>query len=144
MTRFGLALGVASMIVVAVWAYNVTYQTRQAFGRLAELRTEIAAEGQAVQVLRVEWAWLNAPHRLQRLVKENNAELQLVRLAPERFSYASSVPFPPRILFDPAEAILAAGEIVAPSPSGPPTSMPRPVARPKRSPDLQTVSLSLE
>ncbi|MEM7240414.1 MAG: cell division protein FtsL [Pseudomonadota bacterium] len=144
MTRFGLAFGFLSMILVAIWAYNVTYQTRQAFDRLSDLRTSIADEGEAVQVLRVEWAWLNAPHRLKRLVRRNNERLRLVRLAPERFGFASSVPFPPNTFFDPAEAILAAGEIVAPSPSGPPLSMPQPVARPSRLPDLQSVSLGQE
>lgn len=142
MKRVGLGLGVGVMIAVAIWAYNVNYETRQAFDRLSDLRGEIAAEGEAVQVLRVEWAWLNAPHRLQRLVRQHDAELGLVRLDPERFGFAANVPFPPPEPFDLDEAILAAGEIIAPGIIVPAPLAPRPVARPRRPSETQQISLT--
>lgn len=142
MKRVGLGLGVGVMIAVAIWAYNVNYETRQAFDRLSDLRGDIAAEGEAVQVLRVEWAWLNAPHRLQSLVRRHDNDLGLVRLDPDRFGFAANVPFPPAEPFNLNEAILAAGEIVAPGVDLPGSSAPQPVARPLRRPDTQQISLT--
>lgn len=96
MTRLLLLLSTAAVIGVAVWAYNIGYDTRDAFKRLAEKRSELAAEREAIQVLRVEWAYLNNPARLQELVAHYQDELQLQRIAPESYSFAASIPFPPR------------------------------------------------
>ncbi|MEM8793152.1 MAG: hypothetical protein AAGE80_16145 [Pseudomonadota bacterium] len=95
MKYFTLLISVSALFVVVVWAYNVNYETRQTFDRLSTLRAEIAAEGEALQVLRVEWAWLNSPARLRELVRAYEGELHLTHLRADHFSYAGSVPFPP-------------------------------------------------
>ncbi len=132
MKRIGLGIGLISVIAVAVWTYHVNYRTRQAFDRISDLRGEMAAEAEAVQVLKVEWAWLNAPQRLKELVKEYNGQLGLVRLEPRRFSFVATVPFPPPDPFVPDPGIMIAQDLTEPDVAAfvPSFSAPQPVARP--------------
>ncbi|MEL6998290.1 MAG: cell division protein FtsL [Pseudomonadota bacterium] len=94
MLRHGLALLALTIIAIAGWAYSVNYNTMTAFDRVRELRGQIAEEREALQVLRVEWAWLNAPDRLQRLTEQFASQLQLVPLVPDVLSHTAIVPFP--------------------------------------------------
>ena len=96
MTRHAPALLALSVVAVAGWTYNVNYDTRAALDRLAALRAQIAEEREALQVLRVEWAYLNAPDRLATLVAAHNGTLGLVPLVPEALGIAAAVPYPPR------------------------------------------------
>lgn len=96
MTRHGPALLTLSGIAIAGWAYGVNYDTRAALDRLSVLRAEIAEQREALQVLRVEWAYLNAPDRLARLVAAHNGVLGLVPLVPEGLGYVAAIPYPPR------------------------------------------------
>ncbi|HUF87318.1 MAG TPA: cell division protein FtsL [Thermohalobaculum sp.] len=96
MSRLGFALAMAAVVAAAAWTYHVNYQTKTALNRVDRLRAAIAAEREAVEVLRVEWAYLNAPDRLARLVAMNNDRLGLVPLSPQHFDEAAAVPFPPR------------------------------------------------
>ena len=86
---------VVLVVVCATWAYRVNYATQEAMGRVAELRTEIAGEREAIAVLNAEWAYLNRPDRLKVLVARNEAALGLVELTPDQFGEASMVAFPP-------------------------------------------------
>ena len=88
---FVLALGVVA--AVAVWAYRVNYDTLAALDRVEALQRRIAAEQEAIAVLRAEWAWLNRPERLARLAAVKLPEL--VPMAPGHFAEASSVAFQP-------------------------------------------------
>lgn len=144
MKRIGLGLGLISVIVIAIWTYNVNYRTRQAFDRISDLRGEMAAEAEAVQVLKVEWAWLNAPQRLKRLVKEHNGQLGLVRLEPRRFSFVATVPFPPPKPFVPDSGIMIADGGGTPDVAAfvPKFSAPQPIARPQASGLTQQVAWS--
>ncbi|MEM7424340.1 MAG: hypothetical protein AAF334_11510, partial [Pseudomonadota bacterium] len=96
MTRHGLALLALSIIAIAGWAYNVNYNTLTAMDRVSELRREIAKERETLQVLRVEWAYLNAPDRLMRLVRQHNDRLALIPVMPEALKHVAAVPFPGR------------------------------------------------
>lgn len=104
MTRLGLLLLVITVVASAAWAYHVNYKTRNALDRIDVLRSQIAAEREAVEVLRVEWAYLNAPERLARLVAKNNEDLLLQPMGPEAFDTISSVPFPPQSTPEPDAA----------------------------------------
>lgn len=101
MIRHGIALLALSIIAIAVWAYNVNYNTMTALDRVSELRRQIAAERETLQVLRVEWAWLNAPERLARLTRQFNPQIGLIPLKPEALKHAALVPFPERNLEEP-------------------------------------------
>jgi hypothetical protein len=83
------------LAVLATWAYRVNYATQEALDRVAELRVEVAAEREAIAVLRAEWAYLNRPDRLQALVTRHAETLRLVPLAPEHFASPSMVAYPP-------------------------------------------------
>ena len=95
MTRLGFALSMIAVVATAAWAYHVNYRTKAALGRVDNLRSQIAVEREAVEVLRVEWAYLNAPDRLARLVALNNDRLGLVPMGPQHFDEVASIPFPP-------------------------------------------------
>ena len=96
MIRHGLALLALLIIAIAGWAYNVNYNTMTALDRVSDLRRQIGAEREALQVLRVEWAYLNSPERLARLVEQFEPQLGLVPLMPEALKHAALVPFPER------------------------------------------------
>lgn len=94
--RWALHLSAAVLVAVcATWAYRVNYATQEALNRLGDLRTEIAAEREALSVLNAEWAYLNRPDRLAALVAGPGAGLGLVPLAPEQFGEVATVAYPP-------------------------------------------------
>lgn len=96
MRRVGFALAMVAVVAAAAWAYHVNYETKMALAQVDRLHEQIAAEREAVEVLRVEWAYLNAPDRLARLVAMNNDRLDLVPMGPHHFDEVALVPFPPR------------------------------------------------
>lgn len=96
MTRHGPMLLALLVLAIASWTYNVNYDTRAALERVSKMRAEIADERENLQVLRVEWAYLNAPDRLARLVGAHNEELALVTLTPDALGQVASVPYPRR------------------------------------------------
>ncbi len=126
MTRHGIALLVLSIIAIAGWAYHVNYNTKEALARVSSLRSEIAAEREALRVLSVEWAYLNAPDRLSRLVAQHNHHLRLVPLKPGAFGIMAAVPFPPRS----AEETRRDELVVSLYPRIGGGAMPMPLARP--------------
>lgn len=95
MNKLGFALAVLAIVATATWAYNVTYATKMTLGRIDDLRGQIAAENEHIQVLRVEWAWLNNPERLARLTEEHGVSLGLMPLSPEVFERVALMPYPP-------------------------------------------------
>ncbi|MEM7211910.1 MAG: cell division protein FtsL [Pseudomonadota bacterium] len=94
MLRHGIAFLALAIIAIAGWAYNVNYNTMTALDRVSELRRQISGEREALQVLRVEWAWLNAPERLNQLAQQYEPQLGLVPLTPDALKHAALVPFP--------------------------------------------------
>jgi len=105
--RIVLHLSAVVMVAVcATWAYRVNYATQEAINRVADLRMAIAAEREALDVLRAEWAYLNRPDRLRALATANAAALMLVDLQPEHYGDAAMVAFPP----EPDDLMPAAGD----------------------------------
>jgi hypothetical protein len=86
---------IAFVAICATWAYRVNYATQEAMSRVAELRTQIAREHEALSLLRAEWAYLNRPDRLAALVEQNAEALELVPLTPDQFADAAIVAYPP-------------------------------------------------
>lgn len=93
MTRLGFALSMAALVCTAAWAYHVNYRTKTALQRIDKLRAEIAAEREAAETLRVDWAYLNAPDRLAELVALNNQPLGLEPMRPQNFDGFELIPF---------------------------------------------------
>ncbi len=74
------------VVVSAYWSYSVTYKTQDKVEVAEQLRRKINKERRAIAVLRAEWAYLNAPERLEALVGQHAARLGLKPMVPERFA----------------------------------------------------------
>lgn len=96
MNRIGMFLLVLAVVGSAAWAYHINYKTRNALDRVDVLRRQIAAEREAIEVLRVEWSYLNAPDYLAALVERHNEDLELQPMGPGVFDEVAAIPFPPR------------------------------------------------
>lgn len=123
-------LGVGLVVASAFWSYQMTYRTQDAFDRVAELRSEITAEREAISVLRAEWAWLNAPERLASLVKAHEDELGLAPMEPDVFARIDEVEEPP--VDDGMEPVALIGmeeigPVSLPTPDASPAPRPRPI-----------------
>lgn len=92
-------LAAAMVAVSAFWAYRINYAAQATMDEVAALRREIAAEREALVVLRADWAYLNAPERLARLLAEHGEGLALVPMAADRFLALADVPEPPAEAF---------------------------------------------
>ena len=106
MKRHGFALLGLTIIAIAAWTYNVNYDTRLTLDRVADLRDRIARERETLQVLRVEWAYLNAPDRLERLVAQHNDKLGL---RPVTTAMLGDVGLPPFVAAEDDEPIIRRG-----------------------------------
>jgi len=93
MSRLGFALAMAAVVASASWAYHINYRTKTALARVDALRAQIGAEREAMEVLRVEWAYLNAPERLAALVRKQNKTLGLVPISPANFDEVAAIPY---------------------------------------------------
>lgn len=51
--------------------YQTSYEVQEQEEQLARLNRQIVAEQEAIQVLKAEWAYLNDPTRIERLVAEH-------------------------------------------------------------------------
>jgi hypothetical protein len=134
MNRIGFALSMIAVVATAAWAYNINYRTKTALGRIDTLRDQIAVEREAVEVLRVEWAYLNAPDRLAHLVALQNGRLGLVPMGPQHFGTVAEITFPqrkprPGVAVPEAEidAILLASQALSTAIAQAPVPAPRPV-----------------
>ena len=87
--HFAAALFVAA---VAFWAYTVNYAAQETLERVGELRRDIGREREAIRVLEAEWAWLNAPDRLRRLLELHGAALALEPMDGARFAGFEELP----------------------------------------------------
>lgn len=87
----------AMVLSSAVWAYSVNSDTKDGLREIERLQTRIAAEREALDVLRVEWAFLNRPQRLDRLVAMHFDELGLIPLDPQHFGGMQMVAYPTEV-----------------------------------------------
>lgn len=88
---FGVCLVVGS----AFWSYRMTYGTQDMMDAVRALRAEIRAEREAIAVLEAEWAWMNAPARLEALAEAHRPRLALRPMTPDRFADLAEVAEPP-------------------------------------------------
>ncbi|MFK7943894.1 MAG: cell division protein FtsL [Paracoccaceae bacterium] len=121
MSRNVLLILAALIVATAGWAYHVNYKTITAIDEVRDLRRQVAKEREQMQVLRVEWAYLNAPERLARLVAQHQARLELVPLVPEFLGEVAEIPFPKNRTPDPEEQLSTVNE---------PSPLPLPATRP--------------
>ena len=61
----------------AIWTYDIKRDAEDAADRVSDLARQIRAEEERIVFLRADWAYLNAPARLEKLVERYAKELKL-------------------------------------------------------------------
>ena len=96
-----VALGAA-----AVGLYELKYEVAQLEAEAARLAGDLAKERQAIHVLTTDWAYLNRPDNLAKMVEEH---LDLVPIDADRIVAARELPRRAKPTSELAEAAPAAG-----------------------------------
>ena len=73
-----LAISFALCIISAVWAYQMNYDTRAKKKQIVNINKKISYTLNRIELLKAEWAFLNSPDRLSKLVDENFKVLGLI------------------------------------------------------------------
>ena len=68
-------------VISAIWAYQMNYETRAKKKQILEVTKKINSTLNRIELLRAEWAFLNSPERLSRLVDENFLNLNLIPIS---------------------------------------------------------------
>ena len=87
-----LLIGCSIVTVLAYWAYSENYKTQAELERVTELRYQIADRREAITVLTAEWAYLNRPDRLRKLVEVNFETLKLIPMTSDHFGSLAALP----------------------------------------------------
>jgi len=85
---------ILAVMVLAVWAYGQNHKTQTALAEQRDLRREIRALREALEVQRAEWAYLNRPDRLRELADLNFERLGLVRMSGAHFGRIDEIAYP--------------------------------------------------
>ena len=92
MVRFLLfSIVVASTFSLGLWAYKTNYESRAASQRVKYLEESILSANKEVKILNAEWAYLNSPDRLRKLVEYYFVELRLTPIKPDDFISFSEI-----------------------------------------------------
>jgi cell division protein FtsL len=100
MVRIVSLLAVILIVAAAVGLYRFKGESQQLVRQIAELRTQIDDEREAISVLKAEWNYLDQPSRIQELA---DRYLDLTRLDVEQISVVEQLPMRP-LDFDPSGA----------------------------------------
>lgn len=80
------------MLSTAGFTYTTKHEAENRMARIRQLEAEIAAEKDAIDVLRADWSLLTQPARLQRLTKVYREELALQTIGAEQIAGFESLP----------------------------------------------------
>jgi hypothetical protein len=70
MIRILHALAICGLISSAVYAYSIKYEALYFTEQIAKLKAKVQRERDAIAVVKAEWALLNRPERLQKMVQQ--------------------------------------------------------------------------
>lgn len=73
-----LVISFALCIISAVWAYQMNYDTRAKKKQIVNINKKISYTLNRIELLKAEWAFLNSPDRLSKLVDQNFKVLGLI------------------------------------------------------------------
>ena len=74
-------------VISAIWAYQMNYETRAKKKQILEVTKKINFTLNRIELLRAEWAFLNSPERLSKLVDENFLNLNLIPISKKNIVY---------------------------------------------------------
>lgn len=95
--RSFLALFVGVVVLLTgFWAYRENYRGQQVLSDLRTMQHEIGLLRAELEVLEVEWAYLNRPERLRALADLNFERLQLIPMRAEHFGHIDQIAYPPK------------------------------------------------
>lgn len=92
MRFLGILFPVLLVLCLALWAYKENSSTDAAAENVEGLKAEIARNQDLLKFLNDEWAYLNRPDRLKKLVELHFEELRLSPLTHSKFEHAGSLP----------------------------------------------------
>ena len=94
------------MTAVAAVTYTIKHQAEEKLSEVKRIEAEIQLEKDTIDLLRADWALLTQPNRLQKLITNYQAELQLVPTESTQLVRARELPMLKSQLpvFDPADA----------------------------------------
>ena len=80
-----------STFALGLWAYKINYDSRAAHERVKQLEKAILSASKEIKILNAEWAHLNSPERLRKLLEYYFLELRLTPINPDDFISFSEV-----------------------------------------------------
>jgi hypothetical protein len=94
------------MTAVAAATYTIKHRAEEKLDEVKKLEAEIQLEKDTIDLLRADWALLTQPNRLQKLITNYQAELQLVPTESTQLVQPKELPMLKSQLpvFDPADA----------------------------------------
>lgn len=94
------------MTAVAAVTYTIKHRAEEKLDQVRKLEAEIQLERDTIDLLRADWALLTQPNRLQKLITNYQAELQLVPTESTQLVQPRELPMLKSELpvFDPADA----------------------------------------
>ena len=92
MVRFLVfSIVITSTFGLGLWAYKINYESRAASDRVKALEKAILSAKKDIKILKAEWAHLNNPDRLRKLVEYYFLELRLTPINPDDFISFSEI-----------------------------------------------------
>lgn len=92
------------------FTFKIKQDSEAAIERVQQLERRIAAEREAIDVLRADWSLLNDPRRLQKLAERYGEQLGLEPLKPEQIGSFEDIPERPPSL--PREGAAAIADLI--------------------------------
>lgn len=94
------------MTAVAAVTYTIKHRAEEKLAEVKKLEADIQLEKDTIDLLRADWALLTQPNRLQKLITNYQAELQLVPTESTQLVQEKELPMLRSQLpvFDPADA----------------------------------------
>ncbi len=93
MKIFFYILGFVLVFLLASWSYKINYETRKNIKIVKKLESEINDNTEHYEILKAEWAYLNRPERLEKLVERYFYYLRLMPISSRNYVDISSLEF---------------------------------------------------
>mgnify|MGYP001252662231 CR=1 FL=1 len=83
---------IGAMIAAATVTYQIKHRAELKLEEVRRLQAEIRLQEDTIDLLKADWALLNQPARLERLIKEFSEQLQLEPIKPAQMARPDELP----------------------------------------------------